>query len=288
MQEMTLKDIHEAELYVLKKVDAVCRKLGLQYWVMFGTLIGAVREHGFIPWDDDLDIAMKRDDYEKLIQYFMLNGGEADDLHLDHPLTVKTYKFYIARISDKKNRLEFNETKYTTKYTSGIFIDVYPMDGLKNREWLQTWRGFLTRIVVKPEFIPDRAATSQERKLKKSPYKKFMFSCIFSLRNFISGIFLKNDYLLHMMSKFRYKITDILVRKYKFDSSELVGIPSWEPGVCWKKEFFDKTVYFKFEDFEVPAPIGYDEILRASYGDYMQLPPEDQRKPHHEYTAYKP
>ena len=88
--------------------------------------------------------------------------------------------------------------------------------------------------------------------------------------------------------KIGYRIIDRLAQKYKFDSSEWVGIPGWETSVCWKKEFFDETVYLKFEDFKVPAPIGYDEILRAQYGDYMQLPPEDKRKPHHEYTAYKP
>ena len=270
MQEMTLKEIHDAELYVLKEVDAICRELGLKYWVMFGTLIGAVREHGFIPWDDDLDIVMKRDDYDKLVQYFMLTGkGGAKDLHLDHSLTIKTYTPYIARISEKKNHIEFNNQKYT----SGIFIDVYPMDGLEGPQWHNSLRKNILKKLVRPKY--------SYRKVKAQKNHVSIYGRILaSIRNYLSRI--------PLMIRMRYIVTDMLARKYKFDESDYVGIPGWELRFCWERKFFDETVYFKFEDFEVPAPIGYDEILRERYGDYMQLPPENERQPHHGYIAYKP
>lgn len=280
MQEMTLEEIHDAELYVLKKVDAICRKLDLKYWVMFGTLIGAVREHGFIPWDDDLDIVMKRDDYDKLIQYFMLNGGGGvEGLNLDHVCCRKHYNNYIARISESRNVI-------TTKYKSGLFIDIYPMDGLNGLEWKTGIRKKFTQKILHiffwypPKFFSPRL----KNLLKQSALIKI-------LRYTFKFIVIKIQITIlgyDIWHKIGYRILDCMAQKYKFDSSEWVGIPGWVLEVCWKKEFFDETVYFKFEDFEVPAPVGYDEILRASYGDYMQLPPENQRKPHHGYTAYKP
>ena len=81
MQEMTIDEIHDAELYVLKGIDSICKELDIKYWVMFGTLLGAVREGGFIKWDDDLDIVMKREDYEKFITYFMQGGGSTFRSH---------------------------------------------------------------------------------------------------------------------------------------------------------------------------------------------------------------
>ena len=107
MQEMTLDEIHEAELYVLKRVDAICKKIGVQYWVMYGTLLGAVRHKNFIPWDDDLDIGMMRSDYEKFIRYFIDKGGEDGDLHLDNLLTRKNYTYTISRVSELTPYPEF-------------------------------------------------------------------------------------------------------------------------------------------------------------------------------------
>ena len=279
MQEMTLKEIHEAELYVLKKVDAICRKLGLQYWVMFGTLIGAVREHGFIPWDDDLDIVMKRDDYNKLIQYFILTGGGSEELNLDHMCCRKHYPHYIARISERRNII-------TAKYKSGLFIDIYPMDGLKGSEWKTSIRKKIIDKCLQIFFWYPKKIFPSDIKILLKRVKSGKI-----LRNIFNFFFIKIPMTIlstELWHKIGYRIIDRLAQKYKFDSSEWVGIPGWETSVCWKKEFFDETVYLKFEDFKVPAPIGYDEILRAQYGDYMQLPPEDKRKPHHEYTAYKP
>ena len=134
MQELTLEEIHAAELYTLKEVDKLCRELKIKYWVAFGTLIGAVREHGFIPWDDDLDIVMKRDDYEIFLNYFFTH--KHDTLELNHPLNNKDYTYYIARVSEKNNRLVFEDTKYT----SGVFIDIYPMDGLEGVQWKNSAR----------------------------------------------------------------------------------------------------------------------------------------------------
>ncbi len=140
-KELTIDEIHDAELFTLEEVDKLCRELNIKYWVMFGTLLGAVREKGFIPWDDDLDISMKRDDYEKFCNYFFKNNNTHPTLELNHVLNNKDYNLYIARVSERKNRIYFD----STKYTSGVFIDIYPMDGLEGKSWLKSTRRFLIR-----------------------------------------------------------------------------------------------------------------------------------------------
>ncbi|MBR0150734.1 MAG: LicD family protein, partial [Synergistaceae bacterium] len=99
MQEMTLQEMQAAQFDVLKRVDAICREQGIKYWVGFGTLLGAVRHKGFIPWDDDIDLLFMREDYNKLADYF-LPSGERNGLHYDSVATRKNYPYYIARISE--------------------------------------------------------------------------------------------------------------------------------------------------------------------------------------------
>ncbi len=84
-----------------------------------------------------------------------------------------------------------------------------------------------------------------------------------------------------------FKLCDITARRYKWDDCDYVGIPGWEGRVIWDKKFFEDTVYLDFEDFKVPAPSGYDTLLKEFYGDYMKRPPENERQPHHNYKAYK-
>ncbi|MBQ7577408.1 MAG: LicD family protein [Synergistaceae bacterium] len=267
MQEMTIDEIHDAELYVLKRIDSICKELDIKYWVMFGTLLGAVRERGFIKWDDDLDIVMKRNDYEKFIKYFMQGGG---GLHLDHILTRKNYPYYIARVSETTNSI-------TESYQSGLFVDVYPMDGLEGPQWLTGNRRKIADLIIF-HLIGGNKYILGKTLLRRIRYAAFVYTCRF----------VRKVFGLNFSRRLALKILDSIAKKYKFDTSEYVGIPGWETSECWKREYFDETIYLKFEDFSVPVPKGYHEILTQKYGDYMQLPPENERVPHHYYKAYKP
>ena len=128
-----LAQMQKSTITILKKIDKICNTLGLTYWIMFGTLIGAVRDKGFIPWDDDLDIAMSRSDYDILHNYF-INKRTVDGLHLDCIDTNSRYPFYIDRICDDCWELEFNDFKYK----SGAFVDIYPLDGMGKKEDIET------------------------------------------------------------------------------------------------------------------------------------------------------
>ena len=125
MKKLEIKEIQKVSLEILKKITDICEQEGLRYFLTYGTLIGAVRHKGYIPWDDDVDIAMPRPDYDKLLNYLAKNGQ--DNLEVFNTNTCKKYPYMITRISD--NRYEI-DMKNEEKYGMGVFIDIYPLDGL--------------------------------------------------------------------------------------------------------------------------------------------------------------
>lgn len=269
-QKLTLKQSQKDTLEILSKLDKICKKLDITYWIMYGTLIGAVRHNGFIPWDDDFDVAMPRKDYNKLLKYFYKKKNFVDGLYLDNYLFDKTCFFCITRICDKKHILEFKEANHK----SGLFIDIYPFDGMGNEEDKKYW----------------------EHEWKRQTHWAVKMFVMAGHQSLLYG-----DGIIHKLGNLPFSIIAKLngrkpyykkliknSRKYSWDESEFVGEVVW-PG--WlrflKKEWFSDVIYLKFENITVPAPIGYDKILRTIYGDYMELPPIDKRKPQHDYIAYK-
>ena len=131
MKELTLREIQLGELGVLKKLKEICEDQGLRYFLFFGTLLGAIRHKGFIPWDDDVDVGMPREDYEKLLGYFRENSDALLPFRLMHFSTNENYIYPIARICDTRYQVDYSETK---EYGLGLFIDIYPFDGWGDTE----------------------------------------------------------------------------------------------------------------------------------------------------------
>ena len=129
MQQISLKieEIQEVSLRILKRITSVCEEHGFRYTLAFGTLIGAIRHKGFIPWDDDVDILMPRPDYERFILY--LTNHPIEDLKVFNWKCVKNYPLGITRICDMRYRVLENNF---IDFDHGIFVDVYPVDGLAN------------------------------------------------------------------------------------------------------------------------------------------------------------
>ena len=124
-KELTMKEIQAVSLEILKQVADLCEELHLRYALIYGTLIGAVRHHGYIPWDDDVDIMMPRPDYDKLLDY--LSSHKLPNLTLFNRQTCPEYPYMISRISDDRYILEMENEE---SVGMGIFIDIYPYDGL--------------------------------------------------------------------------------------------------------------------------------------------------------------
>lgn len=269
MRKLSLKNTQEDTLVILSKIKKICEKLHLKYWGMYGTLIGAVRHNGFIPWDDDLDLAMPRKDYEIFLHYFKENDNQIDGLYIDNPLVNDESFFYISRVCDRDHLLEFDDRTYT----SGLFVDIYPLDGMgteKDRKNIKKYA---------------RTAALLRKKMDLNCRKSFL--CGKSFPSKILHIPLVLSVKCTGIKHLFYEL-DELSQKYQWDDSEFVGVPYWAGNLRFlNKTWFSETIDLKFENTTLPAPIGYDQILREIYGDYMKLPPKNERQPQHDYSTYK-
>lgn len=139
MEELTLRQMQEGALNILKKLDGICREQGLRYFLFYGTLIGAIRHKGFIPWDDDLDVAMPRPDFDKLVAYCRRHRQELQPMQLMTVDDNPRYVYPIARFSDTRYRVKYQGIR---DYGLGLFVDIYPLDGCGDTEeearaWVQ-------------------------------------------------------------------------------------------------------------------------------------------------------
>ena len=266
MVEMTIKDIQRVSLEILKHIHQVCEKHGLKYCVFYGTLIGAIRHQGYIPWDDDVDIAMKRNDYEKLMTILKEEESDSNPYYVDHYTTSDDYPYYIMRICDKRYTIEFD----STTHKSGVFVDVYPLDDTGGD--LDYWNKEVVNV---------------------NRMKKCMILCTYKSWFYGSNVFHKLGnipLLIYSKTKgtrfFNQKI-DKLAKQFNGQNTGYIGVPAWEecPSQI-REEWMRECILVPFEDTQVYAPIEYEEVLNAKYDNYMELPPESGRVPNHNYTAY--
>ena len=271
-KDLTMQKTQSISLEILRKVADVCEELNLRYYLAWGTLIGAVRHKGFIPWDDDVDIMMPRPDYDKLIMY--LSNNKLPNLSLFNRTTCPEYPYMISRISDDRYILEMENEK---SIGMGIFIDIYPLDGMGNTLEEALKFGLYTDRMSSLCYQATRlhyaveTTTSPIRKLIKRPV--FWYSKIIGKDKFQDNIesYVNNN-------------------KNEYDSSEWVGDLVWLSGgskEILKREWLDGYDMAPFEQYEFRIPKMYDLVLKQTYGDYMKLPPESQRVGHHYYKAYK-
>lgn len=266
--ELTLRETQLASLEVLKQIDRVCSQLGLSYYLAHGSLLGAVRHGGFIPWDDDLDIAMSRPDYNRLLEFFDNNASNLFPLVAVHNTESRKLPFLITRISDVRYK-EVGEYSYDAP-EMGVFVDIYPLDGAGNNsdeavlERKNCWKLIIDYLRA-GNFVSNNISCG----LLKRTAKK--------LRSFFYGACDRYEkMLINCMSIERYDNSDYV-------ACLVWGIPQILELVIYKGDL-GKGLLVPFEDFSARIPIGYDAILRSEYGDYMTLPPKEQRVGHHSYS----
>lgn len=271
-EELSIRETQAVSLEILKTVADICEQQKLRYTLLYGTLLGAVRHKGYIPWDDDVDIMMPRPDYEALLAYFKEHAEELPHLQVFEPRTCKEYPYMITRISDDRYWIDMDNEE---PYGMGVFIDIYPFDGLGNTPEEALSYGlkgdrlssFCYQATRKRYAV--ETTTSALRKVLKFP--------IFLVSKMIG----KN----HFQNKL-----SALAGKKPYDQSEYVGCVVWLSGGekdIFPREWFDKTMLAPFEQFEFRIPENYDALLKKVYGDYMKLPPEKDRVGHHNYKVYR-
>lgn len=256
MRKIPLPEIKKIELELLDELAEICERSELRYYLAFGTLIGAVRHQGFIPWDDDIDVMMPRPDYEKL----------------KHLLKDAEWKGKYRLLSNEYGGTKNNFMKMihtgTLAYQKnvdekiGVWIDIFPIDGLPDSV-------FLTRLLC----------------AKLETYRRLLYMLIFvpagknRLKNCLKKVARK---LLNKISADTLcrKVNSVFAR-YDYDSCRYAGAVS---SVFSYKARVPREVYAQgeatFEGRRFRVPAGYDLLLRGIYGDYMELPPEDKRECH--------
>lgn len=255
-----LRKLQLTELEILKELDRVCRKHNLRYYVVGGTLIGAVRHKGFIPWDDDIDVSMPRKDFDKLCKIAKEEFGTG--YFLQSHKTDKNCYFHYAKL--RKEGTYFGEDKFEhTALHKGIFMDIFPLDYIPDNKILQKFifRGFSCLT----GFICSKEMTSEFL------YKNMSLPFIVSFR--LLQCILPKCLLLSARSALA-KLSNALSKKRLLASlAGFHGYPMEISPEKWWAEGRD----LEFESFKVMAPKEYHTLLTHMFGDYMQLPaPEDR------------
>jgi lipopolysaccharide cholinephosphotransferase len=260
-----LLGIQKIETDILKEFDRVCQICGINYCLWGGSLLGAVRHQGFIPWDDDIDVAVNVNDFEKLIKEWEKNSSNSFFLQ-----TVYTDNGYLLPYG----KIRINNTAWVEYPVSklnqhqGIFIDVFPLIHIpkksgamsllrlkRNLYDFQVSKGFLRRPNQKiKHFALKRAASS-------------FFTCFSSPKKAA----LKMALFLKRVDK-------------KYQNSEYVDDPYFDHH--YFKKDFDFTKRVKFGTIMANIPLGYDRALTIAYGNYMKLPPMGKRKLHHDLVYF--
>lgn len=268
MKELTPREVQLGELSVLKKLAQICEELNLRYFLFYGTLLGAVRHQGFIPWDDDIDIAMPREDYETLVQYLIDHEQQLYPYKVMSYRSNSDYIYPICRFCDTRYYIDY---RGTTEYGLGLFVDIYPFDGYGNTQkekaklYRKSW--ILNRLVFQAGM---KSFEKSETASWRTPFKYLIYG---------TAKLIGCRKLLPML--------DNWARQRSFREDAWVDCVVWMPTRGgFPRELFDETAYIRFEDQDFAVPAAYDRLLTLRYGDYMKLPPEKDRIAHHYYTAY--
>ena len=265
MREITeIRELQEIELDILVYIDKVCREHGLKYFLAYGTLLGAIRHKGFIPWDDDIDILMPREDYE---EFCTLLSHEKGRYRLLEWKRNKGYIYAFAKVVDTKTCLK--EKAVVLKSRLGVYVDVFPYDGWKGKKQVAR-ADFLGRI-HNWKIRGFKSMRHNENRWKNIP-RYFLWILLKALSQ-------KN--LLRLTERNARSLASAKPNRY---GAFCCGADTEK--CVFQREDVEKCIEAPFEGHLFYIPEGYDHLLKNTYGDYMQLPPEDQRVSGHDYRAY--
>ncbi len=234
-----MKRVWACELDLLKELDRVCKKYNLKYWADSGTLLGAIRHKGFIPWDDDIDVAMFREDYDKLVA--------VADKEFGNPYFFQTCysDFHCFHRHGQLHNVQtaaIPQGYYKRKCTQGIFIDIFVLDAYPQ----SIWTAF--KHVAQIKFW--------QRRVKRT----------LSLKKHFPALFPKK----HRWDISVFKSYEDTLRKVEISKNQYVAFMSLNLSERIRdKDLYRETLLLDFEHTRIPVPAGYDKILTLEYGDYM-------------------
>lgn len=261
LSEEQLSQLKNTELQILKEFDKLCKTNGLTYFITAGTLLGAVRHKGFIPWDDDIDVVMMRKDFNKLNK--VCKKALPEGFFLQDKRNDKGYPFHFDKIRLDSTEV-YDPFLKGVDIHKGIYIDVFPVDKCptndKLAQFMFKWVSTTSYALIAkqdPDF--DFDYTKKSARMLYHFMIKMPRGFVIAMRDFVVGFF------------------NIFCSGKKLCT---VSGAHGFPRETYSAEWFSDKVMFTFEDGEYPAPKGFDELLTNMYGDYMTPPSKDDRNGH--------
>ena len=266
-QEVTdIREIQQMELGIMEYIHETCQKIGVKYFLAYGSLIGAVRHKGFIPWDDDMDICMLREDYEKLQDYLIANPDERYEV-MSYKNNLN-YVYPFMKVQDNHTYLLEEDVRIDSNM--GIYVDIFPVDGYEDDS---VFKDKMTRLI------------------KKRQLSCYTFKGITNTKSILNSLIRYISVIIFYFTSTNKHIRGIdeLAQSRKVDDYELVDYLIYKDmnKPVWKREWLNQTITGVFEGKEFMIPKNYHEILTSDYGDYTQLPPVELRFSHHDFQLWK-
>lgn len=256
---ITFEENKKIQMEILKYFDQFCSANHLTYYLSDGTLLGAIRHKGYIPWDDDIDVEMPRDDINRLRKLFVNQGN----YQLVFP-TDPDSRYHCTKIYDRRTVKIEDGIRYKNNYL-GIDIDIFALDGSAE----------------------DQAEYEKDRKTVNDLYNRacaIKSGCTGSLRHRCKVVLYR--LLYGSPEKMMKRALEICERHNYVQGKFATRYGRFGLGYRLPKECYETTVMKEFEGLFFPVSNGYEDVLNAQFDDYMQLPPEEERKPHHHYQIY--
>ena len=258
IDDITLRKIQMIQLEMLQEVDRICKKCGIHYNIIAGTLLGAVRHGGYIPWDDDADVAMLRNEYEKFRKACKTELDITRFYFQDHRNT-KGYRWGYGKIR-RKNTLFLREYQEHMPYEQGIFIDVFPLDAVPDNYFLRSFKNFEC-------FCVRKVLWSKVGKIaEKNFWKRQIYKALDKIPE--KEIFKYYHKMIRQANKKKTRMVRIL----------MFPTPNEEWG--YYRNWYENSIDTEFEGIIFQGIKDYDSYLSFKFGDYMELPPLEKRKVH--------
>ena len=258
LDDKVLRQLQMIELEMLLEVDRICSKNSINYNIIGGTLLGAVRHGGFIPWDDDADIAMLRKDYERFREVCKTELN-SERFYFQDATETKGYRWSYGKIR-RKGTLFLREHQEHMPYEQGVFIDVFPVDGVPDNYILRALNDLHCFCI---------------RKLLWSEVGKYADSSIF--KRWCFGLMSKipEQHILSHYEKLIKKRNRKVTKKVRI---ALMPLPN--KGFGYLREWYEESAEYQFEGYTLKGIKNYHDFLVYEFGNYMELPPVEKRKVH--------
>ena len=273
MRKLTMAEVQKKAVDILVYIDKICRENNLKYTIFYGSLIGVERHRGFIPWDDDIDIVMPRPDYEKLIK-LLKHDSNYKLLSFE---TREKFRYPFAKVVDPQTVAKTKQFFSGEEEDLGVFVDVFPIDGIPDskeerqvlREETENYRLNLMDTLGLSYARSFNVAKAMIKLVVRYPHHK-------KLMKIGNNVYWQNKY-------------QEAAKKIALDETQTCGYLEWI-HIHWgvfPTQWFESYEDVEFEGHKVMAIKNRRDFLTLRYGDYMTMPPENERITHHPYDFYE-